>query len=241
MANTIEKKNVHEFHRSRLRKRLINNPSSLEDHELIELLLFFSIPRKNVNAPAHEIVNAFKNFKDIFHAPVEKLVSLDGIGEKSAKLIAFVGQTLDYMKYCRRKMPIEFKTRNIKIYLTQFFKKQKRECIMAFYLDGQNNVIERKLIESRMGDVFVNPRPLTAGVLAKKSSYVAIARFSPFGEVAKNEVDDLYATRLIRLFDMPNVCVYDYLLVNKTAAFSYRESGRLDELKDRYYNTVYDN
>ena len=86
MAET--KKNPHEGHRAKLRKRfLAEGFDSFEDHNILELLLFFAIPRKDTNEIAHALIRRFGSFSRVFEASVEELRSVEGVGEHAAYLL----------------------------------------------------------------------------------------------------------------------------------------------------------
>ena len=51
-----EERNLHDGHRDRMREKLLKNPDSLSDHELLEILLYQFIPRKNTNEIAHNVL-----------------------------------------------------------------------------------------------------------------------------------------------------------------------------------------
>ena len=75
---------IHDGHRNRLRgKYLKNGPDALSDHELIELLLFYSKPRVNTNDTAHAIINELGSLDEVFSADIDRLKLTDGVGEKN--------------------------------------------------------------------------------------------------------------------------------------------------------------
>ena len=83
-----EKKNVHEGHRDRLRQRFLQEGlENFQDHNVLELLLFYSIPRKDTNEEAHNLINRFGSLSGVFDASFEELCEVKGIGENSAALI----------------------------------------------------------------------------------------------------------------------------------------------------------
>ena len=86
MSNTS--KNSHENHRERLRMRyLAARGDGFAEHELLELLLFYSIPRKNTNGIAHALIERFGSINGVAEASIDELKLVDGIGDKSAVLI----------------------------------------------------------------------------------------------------------------------------------------------------------
>ena len=78
----------HAGHRQRLRERFLKmGLDSFEPHEVLELLLTYSIPRKNTNVIAHKLIDKFGSISAVFDAPCEALMSVDSITENSAVLI----------------------------------------------------------------------------------------------------------------------------------------------------------
>ena len=78
----------HAGHRERLRKKfLLGDIDSLEDHEILELALFYAIPRKNTNEISHNLLDKFGSIPAIFDAPINALKGVNGIGESSAVFI----------------------------------------------------------------------------------------------------------------------------------------------------------
>ena len=74
---------MHEGHRKRMLQRL-EHGEGLQDHELLEVLLFNAIPRKNTNPLAHELLTAFSSLGELFGASYEELLDVDGVGPETA-------------------------------------------------------------------------------------------------------------------------------------------------------------
>lgn len=99
-----EKKNVHKDHRKRVRERVVNHGfSQLEEHELLELLLFYSIPVKDTNELAHDIIDHFGSLKEVFEADIEQLQKVRGVGERTAIMIAAMGEA--FRKFSENPQP----------------------------------------------------------------------------------------------------------------------------------------
>lgn len=91
-----KKKNVHEGHRSRMRNKMLKcGMESLEEHEMLEILLFYSIPRKNTNEIAHKLIKRFGNFANVVDADAESLKEVEGISDNSIALIKAIPQMVD--------------------------------------------------------------------------------------------------------------------------------------------------
>ena len=78
---------THDGHRERFKNRFLSSPESFEDHELLELILFYTIPRKNTNETAHKLLNRFSSIKGVLDASIEALCDVDDIGPSSALYI----------------------------------------------------------------------------------------------------------------------------------------------------------
>lgn len=73
---------LHRVHRTRLKRRFIHSGGvGFNDHEMLELLLCYSIPKKNTNDVAHKLLNEFGNFENILNASVEEIAEVDGVGQ----------------------------------------------------------------------------------------------------------------------------------------------------------------
>jgi DNA repair protein RadC len=78
-------------HRARLRERFVKSGSAaFAEHELLELLLTFAIPRKDTKQIAKQLLLEFGSLHDILNASIDKLSMVDGVGENSAILIRLI-------------------------------------------------------------------------------------------------------------------------------------------------------
>lgn len=84
---------AHSGHRSRLRQRVLSEGfESLEPHEILEFLLYYAVPRQDVNAPAHALVRRFGGVQGALSAEVGRLSAVEGVGRRTAEYLALVGE-----------------------------------------------------------------------------------------------------------------------------------------------------
>ena len=84
---------IHDGHRGRVKRRfLANGLDGFDEHTMLELLLFYSIPRADVNPLAHSLIAKFGSLAGVFDAPVEELTAVEGVSENTATLIKLVPQ-----------------------------------------------------------------------------------------------------------------------------------------------------
>ena len=91
---------LHKDHRQRMRRRfLVTSGRGFSDHELLEMLLFGSVPRANTNPTAHMLLDRFGSISDVLSADPEELRKIKGVGESSVRLIMLMGEACSrYMK-----------------------------------------------------------------------------------------------------------------------------------------------
>ncbi len=88
----MNKKAHHSGHRERMRKRYFEyGADSFHTHELLELALFYGIPRKNTNNIAHDLLEQFENLNGVLSAKSDELMKIEGIGESAANFICLLG------------------------------------------------------------------------------------------------------------------------------------------------------
>ncbi|MBO8435187.1 MAG: hypothetical protein IAC55_07710, partial [Tyzzerella sp.] len=87
--------NLHKGHRERLKNRFIDyGGKSFDDHQILELLLFYGIPRKDTNDIAHRLINVYGGFNNIFSSNVDDLVNNCDIGKNTAVLISLLSEII---------------------------------------------------------------------------------------------------------------------------------------------------
>ncbi|MGN0975054.1 MAG: JAB domain-containing protein, partial [Gemmiger sp.] len=102
MAEKNEKP-LHADHRARMQKRVEENGiESLAEHEALEYLLFFAIPRKDTNALAHRLIQKFGSYCNVLDASEEELKTVEGIGAGSARLLHSVMGFARYYSLAKR-------------------------------------------------------------------------------------------------------------------------------------------
>lgn len=103
------KKNIHAGHRQRLRSLFLKTGGFyMEDHQLLELLLFYSVPRRDTNPLAHQLLNHFGSLSGVIHASAESLMSIKGVGPNTVALLRLVGEII-----ARREQALQNPSENL--------------------------------------------------------------------------------------------------------------------------------
>lgn len=141
MENNLN--NPHKHHRQRLKKQFLEHGlNSFAHHNILELLLFYSIPQKDTNTVAHALLDQFGSISAVFDADYEDLCNVPGISEHSATLIKLIPQLA--ASYSTDKISIGLDFSNLDDagkYLVEYFMPKTTECVVLILLDNKNSVI----------------------------------------------------------------------------------------------------
>ena len=84
---------IHDGHREKMRRRFLETGlEGFADHEALELLLYYAIPRRDTNPIAHALMERYDSLSGVLNAPVEDLEKVEGIGESAAILLSLVSR-----------------------------------------------------------------------------------------------------------------------------------------------------
>ncbi|MCX7635393.1 MAG: DNA repair protein RadC [Syntrophales bacterium] len=215
-------------HRQRLKERYLEaGLDALGDHEKVELLLSFCLPRKDVKPLAKDLLRRFTSLKGIMDAPAEELVGVPGVGVHTAVLIKLVKDlsAAYLLEKARERIQISSSDE-----LMAFCKTKlgglKDERFYVCYLDVRNRLIAMELIqEGTVNQAVVYPRKILEGALKHKASAMILIHNHPSGHVQPSDAD-IRLTRIIqdaaRIMDIP---VHDHVIVGENHTFSLRQEG----------------
>lgn len=146
-SESEEAKATHRNHRKRVKEKFRETGlKGMHDHNILEMLLFYSIPREDTNVTAHMLLDRFGSFSSVFEATVDELTGVDGIGLESATLIRFIGEIVRYYDIAKAKEGsskcITDSETAVK-FLKPFFKAINYEQFIVLFLDGKGGVISR--------------------------------------------------------------------------------------------------
>lgn len=225
-------KSAHDGHRKRLRSKLLSSQFDyLCPHELLELLTFYSIPRKDTNELAHDILNYYgNNFTAVFEASPGELQKIPGVGENTAALIALVRCVIRELEKEKLKDKQILKTTaDIGDYVISLFSGHRNEVFYAIYLDNNHKVIAySKITEGSVNEITVEPRKIVEEALKfPKTKQVILAHNHPSGNIEPSGAD-LDTTRLItRALNTLDIRVRDHIVVSGRQFYSFSDNELL--------------
>lgn len=192
-----ENKNPHLLHRKRLKGRFYDSGfSGFSDHEILELLLCYALPRQDTNVIGHRLMERFGSLSGVFDADFRELCQVSGISEHSALLLKMVPELA--------KAYLADKGREVKTYgsyddagryfVTLFIGSTVEEFYAAFLDNGYHLLDCVKISEGVVNASQVSIRKVASLALSKNASFVMLAHNHPGGTVIPSG-DDLNTTR----------------------------------------------
>lgn len=217
--------NVHDGHREKLRKKLEQNGiESLEEHEVLELMLFYSIPRRDTNAIGHELLLRFGNISAVLDAPKEELLKVSGIGEHSADFLRLIPMlTRRYLLSLRDSDHPLNSTTQVGNYLKPYFIGQREELVYLLCLDNKYKPLNCTCIhQGSVNSVEVSTRKVVHTALSYNATGVVLAHNHPGGIALPSQEDILTTERIMNALATVGITLIDHIII----------AGVLDDSED---------
>lgn len=220
---------LHKKHRERVKNRFLKEGlAAFEDHEVLELLLFYAIPQGDLNPLAHRLLEIFKTPGAVFNASVEELCKTGGIGKHSAILLKLIPQLAQYYQsLSSREMKYIHTSQDAGEYVCGMIGCKKHEVFAIICLDSQRKILAFEVLEEgTVSQANVHPRKVIACALKHDSSAVILAHNHPSGGAYASEDDRLLTMRLCTILEEMGIEVTDHIIAASTEKFvSMADSG----------------
>ena len=207
---------MHKDHRKHTKDRFLSEGlDSFEPHNVLELLLFYSIPQKDTNETAHMLINRFGSLSAVFDAPYDDLLTVPGISEHSATLIKLIPAiSRRYAMEKNSKVTKLSSIEDIGKYLVARYLGVTEETVLLLLLDNKFGLIDCvKVHEGSVNSSAITMRKLIETALFKRASMVVLAHNHPSG-VALPSSDDLFTTQQVkRAFDLVEIGMIAHIIV----------------------------
>jgi len=217
-------------HRQRLRERFQKNGTAgMHDYEVLELLLTYAIPRKNVKPVAKELIERFGGLAGVLEAGQKELEEVSHIGPLSATLICLVKETCGL--YLAAKMKGKSVLSSPQAVLD--FARMKlfglpREAFMVIFLNTKNKVLDYKIIQEGTVDrTVIYPRRLIEEALAQHASGIILVHNHPSGDSDPSPEDKHLTRTLMEAARTIDLRILDHIIVGKEGYCSFLERGLL--------------
>ena len=219
---------MHEHHRARVKSRFENQTlDGFEEHQVLEMMLFYAIPRKDTNEIAHRLIDRFGSFPRVMDAPIEEIEKIEGIGHESALLIKFIRDTYRYYNICKAKSIKQVKSiQECVEYFKAYLHGRKNEEVYLLCLDGKCRVLNCvKVDEGDFCSVRVSTRKIVNIAIAENATSVMIAHNHPGGFSYPSGEDQNATYEIARMLKSSGVYLTDHIVISDEECVSFLQSG----------------
>lgn len=217
----------HSGHRERLRGEFMARPESFPDHKLLELLLFYALPRQDTNPIAHELLERFGTIRSLLDAEPAALTQVSGVGDRAAVLFRAVKELGKryHTQRCDVKDTVR-NTRDAEEIMRPYFYGARNEMVYLLCLDGKGKILAcPKISEGHVSAAEVVTRKVVDAALRSNAASAILAHNHVSGLALPSAEDQATTVHLQEILEKVEVNLLDHLVFCDDDMVSMRDSG----------------
>lgn len=220
---------IHDGHREKMRRRFVQTGlSGFADHEALELLLFYAIPRRDTNPLAHRLLERYGSLEGVFTAPAEDLEKVEGMGESAALLLRLVPLLAEKSRERTDGPVILNSTERAGEYLLRRFDGKKNELVYELCLDRKGKLLAcKRLNDGGASSASLDIRKVVENAILTSASTVILAHNHPSGIALPSDDDCAATTQAVQALQTIGVVLADHIIVADDDFVSMAQSGYL--------------
>lgn len=224
----------HSGHRDRLRERFVKSgEDSLQDYELLEMLLFSAIPRRDVKPIAKTLLQSFGSIQKVLSSPVSELIKVKGVSENVAVLIKNVNAlTKRMLREDIEEKPVLNSWQKLLDYCHVAMAYEMKEQFRVLFLNRKNELIADEV--QQVGTVDhtpVYPREIVKSALDKGATAIILVHNHPSGDSTPSDSDIEMTNEIIKAAASLGIVVHDHIIISKKGSSSFKSLGLLNYSK----------
>ena len=231
-GETPESVNRNAGHRARLRERFRENQGfdGFSDHEVLELLLTYASPRKDMKNPAKDLLQTFGNLKGVFEARPEQLMTVKGVGELQATFLSMMLPMTRVVLKCEMQDPKQIANRRELEYFCKEIQMGRRvETFWVICVNARCRVLgSRKISEGSLSEVSAYPRLVMETALNYNAHSVFFCHNHPGGTCMPSAEDIASTLQLQRLLDGVGIALLDHMIIAGANSYSMAQHGDIE-------------
>lgn len=224
---------AHVGHRERMRNRFRSQGiDRFEDHEVLEMLLYFAIPQKNTNEMAHILLNRFGSISGVLDAPETELKKVPGIGEAAAMLLKFVPQLFRRYSESSKNATNRILTyREAAEYLQPKFFGRENEVVFLMLMDPKGKLLYCDMVnEGSVNACSVYVRDVVRLALQYNALSAVLAHNHPSGNCLPSAQDIATTRTVANALSGVDVVLMDHVIFSNPDYLSLAQSGFMEDL-----------
>ena len=205
-------------HRERLRERFLKGGSdALADYELLELVLFRAIARRDLKPLAKQLLKQFGSFAEVISAPIERLRSIKGLGEAAItelKIVEAAAHQLARGQVQQRTVLSSWS--NVLDYCRTAMAFADKEQLRVLFLDKRNRLIADELQQQGTVDHTPDyPREVVKRALELSATAIILVHNHPSGDPSPSQADIAMTKEIVSVAQPLGIAVHDHIIVGK--------------------------
>jgi len=217
-------------HRTRLRTRFLQaGPAAMPDYELLELVLFRAIPRRDVKPLARLLLDTFGDFNRAISAPKERLMQVSGVGEcvvQELKIIEAAAHRLARSRVMQKAVISSWDA--VLDYCHTTMAHHETEQFRILFLDRKNVLIaDEEQAKGTVDHVPVYPREVVKRALELNASAMILVHNHPSGDPTPSDADITVTEQINTAAQALGLTLHDHLIIGRSREVSFRSAGYL--------------
>ncbi len=228
--------NEHEGHRHRIIQKL--ESGALAEYEILEVLLFLALPRKNTNEIAHRLTERFGSIFGVYDATMKELQQVEGVGEQLAAYL--YGSGLVQKMIAQRKAEEPgfkgvFDSKNFVSFIRERYSEVNKEVLDIYLLNGDGYIFKKlRFSDSKTHQVEVSPMDFTDILTGNKPSGVVLVHNHPYGSAEPSQSDEEMTNRCQLICNLHGVLLCDHFIYAPDGVYSYYLGSRMSGISKNY-------
>lgn len=229
-----KKKHPHTGHRQRLKdKALKGGIQYWPPHEVLELLLTYSIPQKDVNPLAHDLIDTFGSLSNVFDADYEQLKTVNGIGDGTALFLSLMPAIFNKYEEAKNSQGIILNSpQKCLAHFKKLAKEDGLEEFFIFCMDNKKKLLKTvKLDGGKVASFKFSITTFARSIASDNYKSIIVMHNHPNGNPNPSKADRDATKRLIETGKSVGVEIEDHIIVGDNEYYSFLRSGLLGQLK----------
>ena len=223
---------LHTGHRQRLLEKFGKEPSQFYDHEILETLLFYAMPRVDTNPIAHRLLQRFGNIENVLNAEERALCSVDGVGVQVATFLRLQGELHRRMQQIKPQQICLKNSKDARLFAKSRIDESSVEKLLMAFLDRKGNGLSVSTYSNKKEDaVETQILDMLQSAAALHARALLIAHNHPSGDPRPSK-EEIASTKKLETFCiMSDIILLDHVIIAGKDSFSFRDEGLINPPK----------
>ena len=217
---------IHDGRRERVRERfLMDQGKSFADHEILELLLYYSIPQKDTNELAHKLLHHFNSLDEVLEANYHDLINVEGVGKNTAILLNLILPL--YSAYSRSKYAkkIELKTFDeLSKYCFSLLRHERNEVLYCIALNASYEILGQSIVSRGTNkELYIHVKQVVEVAIRFNAVNLVLCHNHPSGNCEPSVQDEEYTIKADKVLSVLGIKLLDHIIIADPYAYSMKE------------------